>query len=177
ITGYNIYGFDFKYVFERLSFYLEPLQNMSRLTNGSTNLVDVDWESSAYGYNTYCKVEMDGRLIVDLMLYFKRFKLEKYSLDFVSEKFLGVGKDDVHYEEIWDAFESRNPSQMSLVGKYCVKDSALVIQLFEKFNLWTDLCEMSKAMRCRIGEIYTRGEQLKVKNQTIKECINRNVVL
>ncbi|KAK9659772.1 hypothetical protein K7432_018532 [Basidiobolus ranarum] len=119
VTGYNIYGFDYKYIFERLSFYLEPLQNMSRLNNGTTRLVSVDWESSAYGHNTYSKVEMDGRLVVDLMLYFKRFKLEKYSLNFVSEKFLGAGKDDVHYEEIWDAFESRDPSKMSLVGKLC----------------------------------------------------------
>lgn len=177
VTGYNIYGFDFRYIMDRLRFYLTPLPNLSKNKHGQTRIKFIDWESSAYGFNTYEKVEMEGRIVIDLMLYFRRFKLEKYSLDYVSEEFLGTGKDDVPYGYMWKAFESRDLEMIGKVANYCVKDSMLVLRLFNKFNLWTDLCEMSKAMRCRIEDIYTRGEQHKVLNQIIKECLDRDIVL
>lgn len=177
ITGYNIYGFDFKYILDRLRFYLHPLPNISPEKGNVTKITKTDWESSAYGYNSYDKLVLPGIIIVDLFLFFKRFKLEKYSLDYVSQKYLGTTKDDMSYGLMWKAFESRDIKILENVARYCIKDSSLVMELFNKFNLWEDVCEMSRSMRCRIEDIYTRGEQHKVLNQVVMECISRNIVL
>ena len=112
-----------------------------------------------------------------MFLYFKRMKLDRYSLDFVSRKFLGEGKSDMPYERMRDAFYSRNYSVLREVARYCVQDSVLVMRLFEKVQMWIDVCEISKITRCNIEDIYTRGEQMKMISQCVRECVARNVVL
>ena len=175
ITGFNIYGFDFDYIISKLQYYMEYTVMCSRPFPRHFEIEDMDWESSAYGYNKYKKIKIGGRIIFDMFLYFRRFKLEKYSLDVISNKFLNEGKDDMPYKEMFQNF--RNRTNLDKVAEYCIKDSLLVLKLFDKFNVWNELCETSKIMRCNIEDIYTRGEQLKVMNQMIKECIDRDIVL
>lgn len=175
ITGFNIYGFDFDYIVSKLQYYMEYTTMCSRPNLEQFVVEDMDWNSSAYGYNRYKKIKIGGRVIFDMMLYFKRFKLEKYSLDVISNKFLNEGKDDMPYKEMFENF--RNRTNLEKVASYCIKDSLLVLKLFDKFNVWNELCETSRIMRCHIEDIYTRGEQLKVTNQMIKECIDRDIVL
>ena len=56
---------------------------------------------------TYNRLVIGGRLIVDMYLYFKRMKLDKYSLDFISNKFLGEGKNDMPHGQMTEAFFSQ----------------------------------------------------------------------
>lgn len=179
ITGYNIFGFDLGYIISRLKLRLMPLPDMSRGKHGSTTTRKVNWSSSAYGHNTYDRVQVSGRVFIDLMLFFRRMKLDKYSLDFVSKKFLddGKGKMDMPYDKMWEYFRNRNVRGLKKVAEYCVHDSVLTLRLFDKFYMWTDTCEMSSAMKCSIEDIYTRGEQLKVLNQVIYKCVERDLVL
>lgn len=177
ITGYNIFGFDLGYIISRLKLRLMPLPNMARTKKGITTTYKVNWSSSAYGQNVYDRVQISGRIFVDMMLFFKRMKLDKYSLDYVSNKFLGYGKKDITPEIMWKYFGNRNRKGLRKVAEYCIHDSVLTLELFDKFYLWTDVCEMSTAMKCSIEDIYTRGEQLKVLNQIIFKCVERNLVL
>lgn len=175
ITGFNIYGFDFDYIVSKLQYYMEYTTMCSRPNLEHFVIDDMNWNSSAYGYNRYKKISIGGRIIFDMMLYFRRFKLEKYSLDVISKEFLNEGKEDMPYKEMFENL--RNRTNLDEVASYCIKDSLLVLRLFDKFNVWNELCETSKIMRCHIEDIYTRGEQLKVTNQMIKECIDRDIVL
>ncbi|KAG0017772.1 DNA-directed DNA polymerase delta [Podila clonocystis] len=177
ITGYNIFGFDIGYIISRLKLRLLPLPNLSSIPGGTTTTHKVNWSSSAYGTNVYDRVQISGLVFVDLMLFFKRMKLDKYSLDFVSRTFLGKGKMDMTPEEMWMYFRDRDPDGLLRVAGYCIHDSVLTLDLFDKFFIWTDVCEMSSAMRCSIEDIYTRGEQLKVLNQVIYKCSERGMVL
>lgn len=177
ITGFNIFGFDIHYLVSRLRLRLLEIPDVSRGLKGSVDIIKVDWTSGAYGHNQFERLVVGGRLIVDMFLYFRRMKLDRYSLDFVSNKFLGEGKSDMPYERMRDAFYSGDRSVLREVAEYCVQDSVLVMRLFEKVQMWIDLCEMSKITRCNIEDIYTRGEQMKLVSQCVKECITRNIVL
>jgi DNA polymerase delta subunit 1 len=171
ITGYNIFGFDFDYILSRLKLILRPLPDFSR-SAGTTRTYKVDWTSNAYGDNYYNRIESSGRVFIDMMLYFRRQRLDSYSLDFVSKKYLGRGKLDVdHHGPL------KGDHDVTEYGKYCINDSVLTLELFDKFYMWTDVCEMSRAMRCSIEDIYTRGEQMKVVNQAIWSCLKRGIVL
>jgi DNA polymerase elongation subunit (family B) len=185
ITGYNIYGFDLHYLVSRLRLRLVKIPDVSRGIAGSVKLIKVDWSSDAYGHNKYDRLVIGGRVILDMYLYFKRMKLDKYSLNFVSGEFLGEHKDDMSYAEMAEAFHgcTRAPpgspywDTIRRVAKYCIKDSLLVKRLFEKVRMWIDACEVSKITCCRLEDIYTRGEQMKMVSQCVKECTKRGVVL
>lgn len=177
ITGYNIFGFDMGYILARMKLRLLPLPDMSRGKYGKTTTRKVNWSSSAYGQNVYDRIEVSGRVFIDLMLFFRRMKLDKYSLDFVSRKYLNDGKKDMSPETMFKYFRNRDLDGLRLVAEYCIHDSVLTLQLFDKFFMWTEVCEMARAMCCSIEDIYTRGEQLKVLNQIIFKCVERDVVL
>lgn len=174
ITGYNIFGFDFRYILSRLSLYLDPLPDISRYAD-KTSFKKVEWESSAYGNNDYYKLECTGRISFDAFLFFRRFRLEKHSLDYVAEKYLGEGKDPMPVETMFQAF--RTGDRFADVASYCIKDSELVLRLLDRFSIWEELCETSRAMDCAMGDIHTRGEQMKILSQVARECILRKIVL
>lgn len=177
ITGYNIFGFDMGYILARMKLRLLPLPNMARGKYGKTTTRKVNWSSSAYGQNVYDRIEVSGRVFIDLMLFFRRMKLDKYSLDFVSRTYLNDGKKDMSPETMFKYFRNRDLDGLHLVAEYCIHDSVLTLLLFDKFFMWTEVCEMARAMCCSIEDIYTRGEQLKVLNQIIFKCVERDVVL
>ena len=160
ITGYNIFRFDFDYILKRCKLTLTELPEISR--NGNTTSYPLAWTSGAYGENFYNRVEASGRIFIDMILFFQRMNLGSHSLDSVSRKFLGVGKKDISHESVW-----RNRSLIQEYAKYCINDSVLTIELFNMFYMWTEVCEMSRAMMCNIEDIYTRGEQMKVLNQVV----------
>jgi len=177
ITGFNIFGFDIHYLVSRLQLRLTEIPDVSRGLPNSVDIIRVDWASDAYGHNQYDRLVIGGRLIIDMFLYFKRMKLDRYSLDFVSKKFLGEGKADMPYEKMREAFASRDHKALRDVARYCVQDSLLVMRLFEKVQMWIDLCEVSKITRCNMEDVYTRGEQMKLVSQCVRECMARNIVL
>ena len=177
ITGYNIYGFDFNYIVERLQRVLKTIPDVGRGVDKRVGIIPVEWESSAYGANKYNKIVINGRIILDMYLYFRRTKLDKYSLDFVAHKFLGEGKASMTHERMMNAITSQDPEGLKEVADYCMRDSRLVIMLFDKVDMWIDACEVAKVTRCNIEDIYTRGEQMKVLSQCVKECIHRGIVL
>jgi DNA polymerase delta subunit 1 len=177
ITGYNIFGFDMGYILARMKLRLLPLPDMSRGKFGKTTTEKVNWSSSAYGQNVYDRIEVSGRVFIDLMLFFRRMKLDRYSLDFVSRTYLGDGKKDMSPETMFKYFRNRDLDGLRLVAEYCMHDSMLTLLLFDKFFMWTEVCEMARAMHCSIEDIYTRGEQVKVLNQVIFKCIERDIVL
>ena len=177
VTGFNIYGFDMHYLVSRLKLRLVEIPPAHRGTSGTVDVIKVDWSSEAYGHNSYDRLVIGGRVIVDMYLYFKRMKLDKYSLDFVSAKFIGEGKNDMPYKDMAGAFLSGDHAALCKVAQYCVQDSVLVMKLFDKVQMWIDMCEISKITRCGIEDIYTRGEQMKMVSQCVAECERRNIVL
>ena len=105
--GYNIMGYDYKYLDIRLGvFYQEQWPCMGRIAGKIPIMEKRQWSSSAYGQNTVCNLLMDGRISVDLLPLIKRgYNFEKYSLDFVCKYFLKRGKHEVKAEQMFENYE------------------------------------------------------------------------
>ena len=107
MTGYNIFGFDNKYIHDRakgISFSLErELSSCSRLVEPQ-RFQEKKLSSSALGDNTMYYYSSPGRVSIDLMkIVMNNHSLEKYSLDFVSSHFnqndiTHIGED--HFETV-----------------------------------------------------------------------------
>ena len=101
ITGYNIFGFDFSFMWNRAE-ELECVEEFSKL--GRINLIDRKNDtttikksrleikklaSSALGDNILKYISMEGRIVMDLLkIVQKDFNLVSYKLDYVSEYFI-----------------------------------------------------------------------------------------
>ena len=92
MTGYNIFGFDYSYIYERARQLgiEEEFSKMARLSkNANAPLIQKKLASSALGDNTLNYIDMSGRINMDLLKVVQRdHRLESYKLDFVAETFM-----------------------------------------------------------------------------------------
>jgi len=118
LVGYNIWKFDLDYIYKRAEkLGIEHLINLGRYRDVPSVQYKAKFSSSAYGDNEYDMVTSKGRMQIDLLEVFKReHKLVKYSLNAVSEHFLGDNKVDMPIPEMFDRFESGTPEDMRLIG-------------------------------------------------------------
>ena len=192
ITGYNIFGYDYEYCDNRLSRRGHDWPEMGRLLDEKTEIRSSAWKSSGYGYTENKILYMAGRISIDMMIIIKRDnKFSKYSLDFVSNYFLNEKKHEVKASEMFTYYEDNQiaiknndsndmilaKEKMSLVMKYCIQDSELVIKLFNKLNIWISLIEMSNVVSVSITDIFTRGQQIRCMNQIYDLTYMNNYVI
>ncbi len=92
ITGYNIFGFDFSFIWDRaieLNCETELSQLLGRVTNTPSYLKHQTLSSSAYGDNEMSYIYMKGRIQMDLLKVIQRdHNLDSYKLDSVSSNFI-----------------------------------------------------------------------------------------
>ena len=67
--------------------------------------------------------------------------------------------------------------QMTKVGLYCVEDSELVLDIFEKIGTWVALVEMSNIAAVPIMDIFTRGQQVRGVSQIYNLAATMGVIL
>jgi len=92
ITGYNIFFFDEKYMYDRCKEVLgiaNDMAFMSKLKNHKCNFKEMKLASSALGENLLRFWDTPGRIHIDLMKDVqKTFNLPCYKLDYVASKFI-----------------------------------------------------------------------------------------
>jgi DNA polymerase elongation subunit (family B) len=91
ITGYNIYGFDFKYMHDRAKKLgcLTRFSRLCRIKSNVTKFVEKTLMSSALGDNRLFYFDILGRVTIDLMKVVQRdYKLTSYKLDNVAAHFI-----------------------------------------------------------------------------------------
>jgi DNA polymerase elongation subunit (family B) len=98
MIGYNIFGFDSQYIYERLEETVgkaamkEVIAPLSCLKSRPPRLEEKFLSSSAMGDNTMYFMSSPGRLQIDLLPYIRRnHNLDSYSLDNVSATFVSGG--------------------------------------------------------------------------------------
>lgn len=166
IIGYNTAGFDYRYLRKRAElFKVRDLRKGSRLAN----MTEVEkwktkWFSSAYGKVDINVVDFIGRCFLDVMWFTKReYKLGSYRLDAVAEHFLKSQKDPLNHHDIFDRYEMGTLDSIAEVGKYCVKDSALVLDLYNKMECWHSVRELANVVGVQFSHLYCRGQQIRTK--------------
>ena len=170
IVGYNIFGFDNGFLFERAQVLgiEEQFNYQSKLSFKKTILDHKVLNNQQSGFNDWKMTKMYGRIHIDLLQVIKKdFKLESYRLNYVGEHFVGAGKDDVSPKEIFEAWDPvlGNRTKRTVVGKYCVQDTNLCLLLFEKFAVLPNHIEMAKVTRVPLEYLITRGQSIKVFSQ------------
>jgi len=173
MTGWNIFGFDLNYIFKRAQLNKCPMKfyEMGRLKNVMSTLLEKKLSSSALGDNLFKLLPMPGRFIFDLFQEIKRqHNLDSYSLNFVSQTFLGDQKIDMSPKEMFARFREEDPIKLREVAEYCIKDTILPHDLMDKLCNFLNLIEMAKATWVPINYLSERGQQIKVFSQMAMEA-------
>lgn len=104
LLGYNILKFDWNYILERVELLgiSEKFLKLGRIHGENAHKKVMSWSSSAYGDQKFQFLEIQGRLNLDLFPEIERnYKFDTYSLDFVSEHFLGDKKRPVSPKQMF----------------------------------------------------------------------------
>lgn len=92
LTGYNIFGFDMVYVKDRaeeLGCWDKLAMSVGRFKDKPSEFVVKKLASSALGDNELKFINMEGRVLIDLMKVVQRdHRLDSYKLDFVAQTFM-----------------------------------------------------------------------------------------
>lgn len=177
LVGYNIFGFDITYLLKRYSRYFltEEFKLAGFNVSQPADEKIVRWSSSAFSDQNYVYVDWEGIVVVDLLPVIMRdYKLDNYKLQTVATHFLNASKDPFTHKDIFAAYRNRT---MAGVGKYCVKDSQLCLDLVNHLHCIVSLCEMAKICNVNIATLYTQGQQIKIYSQVYKHCQKRNILV
>lgn len=164
VTGWNIFGFDFEYLYNRMAMCRCRNRVLGRLKDVDSELANKKLSSSALGVNDLKILRMSGRYTFDMYQEIKReHKFESYSLNNVSKILLGDKKNDMPVHEIFSRF--RTGKGLEEVAEYCIKDTELPHAIAEKLSLVQNLFEMAKACWVPLSFLSERGQQIKVFSQ------------
>lgn len=180
LTGYNIYGFDMKYIYERareVGVDRAMMKALSRRTDAPARFVEKRLSSSALGDNVFWLITMPGRVVVDLMKVVMRdHKLESYKLDNVAFHFTGEKKRDVSPKDIF-RLHAGDAADRAVVADYCVQDCELCNMLLEKLRVYINAVAMATTSRVPLSYIFLRGQGVKILSLVSYYCREREVLI
>jgi DNA polymerase elongation subunit (family B) len=120
IVGYNTFGFDFEYLYERskkLGINLK-FSRLSRVNNENSEFIRHPLASSALGDNLLKYFKMTGRILIDLYKVVQReYKLSSYKLDSVASNFIRDVVIDITNQEKTFIIKTKNSYGLNL-GQY-----------------------------------------------------------
>lgn len=174
LEGYNSDNFDWNSAMVRGKHTgcESSLGKISRLKNHVCTVEKGSLSSKAFGDNKYLRVDIPGRLNVDLMVWVQRSgsKYPDYKLDTVAEKELGMNKNDMEVEDIFRAHETGEEALCTKVGAYCCQDTVLLPELSAKLDVLTSLFGMANITSTPPVYLLHKGQQIKVFSQIAKEA-------
>lgn len=192
ITGYNIFGFDMSYVFTRakelgLTSYesgrssIPPLDNdflkIGRIKGKMSDFKEVILQSSALGDNILKYMDMEGRVLVDMMKVVQRdHKLDSYKLDNVAHTFLKKNKNDVSPNDIFK-LQRGGAADHKVIAEYCLQDCALCNYLMVKLEILANNMGMSNVCIVPLSFIFMRGQGVKIFSLVLKQCKDEGFVI
>ena len=188
IYAYNSDIFDWNYIMIRAEITMRndldawnQFRRMSRMKNYLCETKEAKFASSAYGDNKYMRAEIPGRLNIDLMIWVQRNmpaeRYPSYSLDTVAEMEIGEQKRDVDAKEIFQAFRSGDPEELTRIGDYCCQDTMLVQKLVNKLDVVTQMFEMSNITDTPPMYLLQKGQQIKCFSQISKEAMEKGFLI
>lgn len=177
LTGWNIFGFDLSYIYNRAiicgcdsAFY-----QMSKIKNYTCKISIKKLSSSALGDNMLKLLPIPGRFVFDMFHEVKKgYKLDSYSLNNVSKLYLGDQKIDMSPKEMFVRYKEGDAKKLGEVAEYCIKDTLLPHKLLKKMCTLLNLLEMAKATWVPLCFLVERGQQIKVFSQLTKKARELN---
>ncbi len=173
LTGYNIFGFDMDYIWERakeLGCEETLSEGLGRISARKTMLIEQKLSSSALGDNILRYFDMDGVVSIDMLKVMQRdHKLDSYKLDHVASVFLGDNKNDLKPKEIFEKFKG-SAKDRAEIARYCIQDCALVNRLIHKLKVLENNIGMGNVCSVPLSYLFMRGQGVKIFSLVAKEC-------
>lgn len=173
ITGYNIFGFDMKYIWQRaqeLCIDEHFAVGLGRMKERQTILDMKELSSAALGNNEMYFFDLDGVISIDMLKVMQRdHKLDSYKLDNVAEEFLKDKKDDISPRDIFEKFLGTSEDRC-VIAKYCVQDCALVNRLIHKLKVLENNVGMGNVCSVPLNYLFMRGQGIKIFSLVAKEA-------
>ena len=180
LIGYNIFGFDMSYLWDRtieLGINDTFAMGLGRQITKKCILKEQTLSSSALGDNTLKYFDMDGIVIIDLLkIMQKDFKLDSYKLDNVASIYIGDKKDDLKPRELFEKYRG-NSADRCVIAKYCVQDCALVNRLLHKLKILENNIGMGNVCLVPLNFLFRRGQGIKVFSLITKQCMDKGLVI
>ena len=178
VTTYNGFGFDWEYLYKRAELLgCEDFFYLDRVVFTKSRGNKKELSSSALGNNDLFIATLVGRCNLDLFHWVKReHKLESYKLDNVSEHFLKERKVEMSPKDLF-VLARGSAEDKAQVGVYCVKDCWLLIALIVRLQIVTANVQMSRVTLTLMELLETRGQQIKVMNQLVRDGHGEGYIL
>ncbi|MFS8159269.1 MAG: DNA polymerase domain-containing protein, partial [Candidatus Roizmanbacteria bacterium] len=171
LITHNGDAFDLKYHKVRKARQAQPFQNISRLKDWNQSWQNIKWESSAYNEINLWIPDGEGRIYFDTMLMAKRdYKCDSYTLEFLCQKYMGVGKHKWTAEDIFRAFRDGDPEDMKKTIIYCLRDCWCTWGLFQHLNFDTSYVGMASIIGVPIFDLFSRGQGIRTMAQMFLAC-------
>ena len=180
LTGYNIFGFDFQYIWDRaleLGIGSALATGFGRLTERQTELIEQRLSSSALGDNVLTYIDTDGVVLIDLLKVLQRDeKMDSYKLDNAAKQFLGDSKNDLSPNEIFSKFFG-SAADRAEIARYCIQDCALVNRIIHKKKVLENNMGMANVVSVPLAFLFMRGQGVKIFSLVAKECRKRKYLI
>lgn len=175
LMGYNIFGFDMPYIWERSQeLDIEDYGiGFGRYGERECVLYEQNLSSAALGDNILRYFDLDGVVLVDMYKVMQRTPLDSYKLDFVAQLYLGDKKEDLKPYEIFERFKG-NADDRKVIAEYCIQDCALVNRLFHKLKVLENNNAMGNVCLVPLSYLFMRGQGVKIFSLVAQFCKNEN---
>ena len=87
-----------------------------------------------------------------------------------------VVKDDVSPQDIFRLHREGSIGRAT-VGKYCLQDCDLVLELYKKLETFNNSMSMANVCSVPVSYIFTRGQGIKIESLIFKQCRERNILI
>uniref|UniRef100_A0A6C0BLG1 DNA-directed DNA polymerase n=1 Tax=viral metagenome TaxID=1070528 RepID=A0A6C0BLG1_9ZZZZ len=164
VLGYNVFGFDFKFLYERAQELgcADEFCQLGRLKNCTEAFHEQKLSSAGLGDNTLRYVPMAGRVMIDLYKVIQKdYRLDSYKLDNVSHKFLYKEKVDMPPREIF-SLQKGTAEDRKKIGIYCLIDCILCNRLALKLEIINNNLAMAKVCKVPLSYLFLRGQGVKI---------------
>lgn len=87
-----------------------------------------------------------------------------------------IVKDDVSPQDIFRLHRG-SAEDRAVVGKYCLQDCDLVLDLYKKLETFNNSMSMANVCSVPVSYIFTRGQGIKIESLMFKYCRERGIVI
>jgi DNA polymerase elongation subunit (family B) len=87
-----------------------------------------------------------------------------------------IVKDDVSPQDIFRLHRDSSAGR-AIVGKYCLQDCDLVLELYKKLETFNNSMSMSNVCSVPISYIFKRGQGIKIESLIFKACKERDILI
>lgn len=179
VIGYNIFGFDWKFLYERskeVGCETEFCQ-LGRLHNFTELLYEQQLTSAGLGDNKLRYIPMTGRISIDLYkLVQKEYKLDSYKLTDVCHRFLYKEKVDLPPSEIF-SLQKGTSTDRKKIATYCLVDCILCNRLLTKLEIVGNNVAMANVCKVPFQYIILRGQGVKIFSLVADYCSDNGYLI